>query len=113
MIAHNTGLEQLTLDSPIRNTHADGNIVRWVPGAQETLTYSSISGTTLNFSTPFVVQSTHSPSELVLATNAAGIPRNNGFDFPFRMPSDITQQINFIIDRLRAAGVQVTYIDQR
>ncbi len=108
-------LNTLTIASPTRFVHSPAENAVYIPGKQETveLPYTSISGNTLVFATQFVVKSTHYPSEIVIPSKSKSVPKDNGFDFPFRMPADFTTKLTFLLDLLRAAGVDVCLIDKR
>lgn len=115
---NNTGLDQLTLNDGlygVQFSHTTANVAEiiWEPGAQETVEYDSVAGTTLSFSPAIVLQSTHSPSEVVVDSSVKSDPRQDGYDFPLRMPVDIRARIDFLWDLIRAAGVRVTIIDTR
>jgi hypothetical protein len=116
--ANNIGLGQLTLNacafgSKFGHTIADLSTVAWEPGPQESVEFDSAAGTTLSFSPAIVLQSTHSPSEVVIDSSVKSDPRRDGFDFPLRMPVDIRTRLEFLWDLIRAAGVRVTIIDTR
>ena len=108
-------LNTLTLATATRFVHSPAEDAVYTPGQQETveLPYTSISGNTLVFATQFVVKSTHYPSEIVIPSKSKSVPKDNGFDFPFRMPADFTTKLKFLLDLLRAAGVDVCLIDKR
>lgn len=115
---NNTGLGQLTLGSgtygaQFAHTVANRSTIDWQPGPLEVIEYDAISGTTLSFSPAIVLQSTHSPGEVVCDSSVDSDPRRDGFDFPLRMPVDIRERIEFLWDLIRAAGVRVTIIDTR
>jgi len=103
----------LTIEKGVLRTHADGVRVQWTPGSPEVIEYDDVTTNTLSFSPAVVLQSTHSPVESVIDSSVDSEPKTNGFDFPFRLPPDIRERIKFLFDLLRAAGVQVTFIDQR
>lgn len=108
-------LNTLTLAADIRLDHFEGDNVVYTPGEPETveLPYTSISGNTLVFDQSFVLKSTHNPSEIVIPSKSKSVPKDNGFDFPFRMPADFTEKLGFLLDLLRAAGVAVCLIKKR
>jgi len=111
---NNTTLDRLTLDSNVNIAHPIGTVVTFTSGDQETLSYTSVDGaTTLRFSTPVVLQSNHSTTETVIQSPGRSTPGTDGYSFPFRMPTDLLFRIQFLFDLIRAAGVQVTVIEQR
>lgn len=109
---NNTGTNVLTVDA-IKFSHSVGTKVSFRSGDTEKLTYTSIVGSDLRFSTPFVLQSLHQPSETVVQTTGLSISSTTGTDFPLRMPTDLLFRIEFLFDLVRAAGIQVTVITQR
>ena len=113
--ANNTGTDVFTFATPYgpQYAHATGELVRWVPGVQEEVTYSEIDGNDLVFSPPIMLQYSHYPAETVIDSSADSDPRDNGYDFPFRMPVDILVRLQYLLDFVRAAGVQVELIESR
>lgn len=93
--------------------HSAGETVELVSGVQETVAYSTFTGTKLVLDTPIVFDTIHSSEELVVSSESQSDPRNTGYDFPLRMPTDPSVRLDFLIDLVRAAGVQVTIIDKR
>lgn len=113
--ANNTGTDVFTLDGgyTVQYSHAIGDLVRWEPGAPETIEYDEIDTNDLVFNTPIVLQYTHYPAETVIDSSADSDPRTNGYDFPLRMPVDILVRLQYLLDIVRAAGIQVELITQR
>lgn len=115
LVTANSGT-QLTIGGGtfgLKNAHPIGADVRWVPGNQEELEYDSISGNALSFSPAIVLEYEHSIDEPVIDSSVTSDPKTNGYDFPFRMPPDIRERLEFLFDLLRAAGVEVDVIDAR
>lgn len=110
---NNTGTGVLTLSHPLKFTHDVGEQVQFVTGQQEVLEYTSVVGNTIRFSTPIVVNSDHHPGEDVRISLTSSVPRSLGYDFPLRMPPDILFRIRFLLDLIRAAGVQYSVIYKR
>ena len=113
---NNTALDQFTLaDSsyPVQYSHSVGEIVRFEPGAQEAIEFSEVDTNTLRFTPDIVLQYTHYPAETVIDSSATSDPADNGYDFPFRMPIDIITRLQYLLDIVRAAGIQVELITQR
>jgi hypothetical protein len=99
---NNTTLDTLTIDGPgLVNSHPIGTKVTFSSSVEEIVTYTSVDG------------ATHSPTETVIRSTALSTPGTDGYGFPFRMPSDLLFRIEFLFDLIRAAGVQVTIIEQR
>jgi len=114
--ANNTALDQFTLGDGthgVQYDHAIGETVIFEPGAQEAIEYSEVDGAILRFDPEIVLQYTHYPVETVVDSSATSDPSDNGFDFPFRMPIDILVRLQYLLDIVRAAGVQVELITQR
>lgn len=113
IVSANDGVDTLTLPYGTKYDHDVDESVVWFPGGQEVLTYSSITGNTIGFSTPVMLQFTHYPSELVVGSSSDSIPRQNGYDFPLRMPPSSRMRLRYLLDLIRAAGIQVDIIDKR
>jgi hypothetical protein len=114
--ANNTGTDVLTLAGGtygVQYAHATGEIVRFEPGGEEVVQYSEIDTNDLRFSPEIVLQYTHYPAESVIDSSATSDPRTNGYDFPLRMPVDILVRLEYLLDIVRAAGVQVELIIKR
>ena len=111
---NNTGTNQLFLSYPVLWNHAAGVKVVYECGPEENFSYTSTSaGTNLNFDPRLQVQYTHQLNERVAPTVGTGYPRNNGFDFPFRLPVTAEDRIRFVMELVRAAGVKLTFINKR
>lgn len=93
--------------------HGAGKTVKFKPGAAETISYTSRVGADLNFSPNLSIQNTHYLMELFAPSVGSSFPRENGFDFPLRLPVTAEDRIRFVIDLVRAAGVEVTFISKR
>jgi len=114
--ANNIGTDVLTIGDSTYGTqyaHSIGETVRFEPGAREDIEYSEVDGAILRFNPEIVLQYTHYPVETVVDSSAASDPADNGYDFPFRMPIDILVRLQYLLDIVRAAGVQVELITQR
>lgn len=114
--ANNTGTDVLTIGDGthgVQYAHAVGETVRFEPGAPEDIEYSEVDGSILRFNPEIVLQYTHYPVETVVDSSATSDPKDNGYDFPFRMPIDIRVRLEYLLDIIRAAGVQVELITQR
>lgn len=113
VLNNNTGLSQLTISHATSWDHNVDAKVVYECGPEENFSYTSTSGTNLLFDPRLQVEYTHQISEFVSPTVGTGYPRNNGFDFPFRIPVTAEDRIRFILDLVRAAGVLVTFINKR
>jgi hypothetical protein len=97
----------------LQYTQPAGARVVWYPGGYEELAYTSQSSNTLRFSSPIVLQSDHTRTEPVLESSSLSRPRSNGFDYPFRMPQDFREKLQYLVDLIRAAGVRVEVFTTR
>jgi hypothetical protein len=114
--ANNTGTDVFTLGDGthgVQYAHAIGEIVRFEPGLQEDVEFSEVDTNILRFDPEIVLQYTHYPVETVIDSSAISDPADNGYDFPFRMPIDIFVRLQYLLDIVRAAGIQVELITQR
>jgi hypothetical protein len=93
-------------------SHPAGAEVALEPSASESFTYSSIEGFRFEFNPAIVLQSDHYAGESVIRSATRSNPRTNGYDFPLRMPTEVAFRLEFLIDLIRAAGIQVTIIDK-
>lgn len=110
---NNTGTGVLTLSHSTVFSHASGRRVEFRPGNEEAVSYTSRVGAILNFSPYLVVENTHFASEFVAPSVGTGYPRKTGYDFPLRLPVTVEDRIRFVVDLIRAAGVEVTFISKR
>lgn len=113
VVAINRIGNNVAIDFGLRYAHAVGSLVGWDQGEPEQLFYSSVSGNTLVLTAPTVLQSSHAASELAVESVASSDPKRNGFDFPLRLPPDPITRLRYLIDLIRAAGIQVEIISQR
>jgi hypothetical protein len=114
--ANNTGTDVFTLDTAtygVQYAHVIGELVRFEPGGQEDVVFSEVDGSVLRFDPEIVLQYTHYPVETVIDSSATSDPRDNGYDFPLRMPIDILVRLRYLLDIIRAAGIQVELITSR
>jgi hypothetical protein len=114
--ANNTGTDVFTLGDTthgVQYAHAIGDVVRFEPGSPEDVEFSEVDTNILRFDPDIVLQYTHYPVEAVIDSSATSDPADNGYDFPFRMPIDILVRLQYLLDIVRAAGIQVELITQR
>lgn len=110
---NNTGTGVLTVSHQPVFFHGAGRLVEFRPGAEETISYTSRVGADLNFSPNLSIKNTHYLMELLAPSVGSDFPRENGFDFPLRLPVAEEVRIRFVVDLVRAAGIEVTFIDRR
>ena len=94
-------------------SHSVGDIVSFEPGDPETVTYSEISVNDLSFDIPIMLNYTHYPVEPVVDSSVDSEPRDTGYDFPLRLPDNILTRLQYLLDAIRAAGIQVVLISKR
>jgi hypothetical protein len=49
----------------------------------------------------------------VIDSSVYSDPRDDGYDFPFRVPVDIAARLEYLLDLIRAAGIRVEIISKR
>ena len=111
--ANNTGTATLTISHGLRAALPADAIIVFEPGEPEEVSYYEASGSTIEFSPSLIINYTHYMVEPLSTAAGSAIPRVTGFDFPLRAPYDESQRLQYLIDLIRAAGVQVTLIDKR
>lgn len=110
---NNTGTGTLTFSHATVFAHDADRLVEFRPGAEEVISYTSRVGAVLNFTPYLVVENTHYQMEFVAPSVGTGYPRRTGFDFPLRLPVTVEDRVRFVIDLVRAAGVEVTFVNKR
>ena len=103
----------LTLSANSAWKHEIGAKVRFTVNPFERVFYNSVEGSDLCFANPIVLDYTHYPAETVISSQATSNPSTDGFDFPFRMPIDLAARLEYLIDLIRAAGIEVEIISKR
>jgi hypothetical protein len=99
------------INSLLKHNHAIGTPVIFIAGNTETVEYVSINGNSIVFNNPIVFSSNHMKQEDVRYSRVSSETDIYRFGFPLVMPVDLAERIRVILDLLRAAGVQVTYIE--
>lgn len=93
---------------------ADGfGVVNYGYSDAEDFAYTSRTGNTLAFATPFIPTIPHDAGVDVMASRGYSTPDPEGYGFPLRMPLDPAEVLQFLIDLVRAAGVRVQFIHHR
>jgi hypothetical protein len=110
---NNPGTNTLTFSHVTVFGHDDARLVEFRPGAAEVISYTSRTGAVLDFTPYLVIENTHYEMELLAPSVGTGYPRDNGFDFPLRLPVTVEDRVRFMIDLVRAAGVEVTFVSKR
>ena len=115
---NSTILNRLIIDTAIepgdlRFTHPVGTRVRLINGDTEIIPYDSVLGDVISFSEPIMLQSNHQTGEKVSLVTGFSDPSEFGTDFPLRMPPNLLQRVELLFDLIRAAGVEVRFINKR
>ncbi|NJL55182.1 hypothetical protein HC928_08330 [bacterium] len=110
---NNTGTDELTVSHAPVFLHSAGKPVEFRPGPQENFSYTTRTAGVLSFTNGLQIQHTHQEAEYLAPTVGTNYPRSNGFDFPLRIPITLEDRIRYVVDLVRAAGVEVTFISQR
>ncbi|MDB5716282.1 MAG: hypothetical protein JWO15_3679 [Sphingomonadales bacterium] len=80
---------------------------------REDFSYSSRSGNTLHMDTAFTPTKSHAAGDPINFSAGSSVPVDTGFDFPLRVPVAEFDNIRFLIDLIRAAGVEINFIYKR
>jgi hypothetical protein len=111
----------ITLTPPAGNAllfnHRKGEWVRYFPGEQEQIYYSATetggANERLTFQNGIMFTQDHLEGEPVALSERQAIPTVTGTDFPFYLPSNWRDRIQYLMDLARAAGVRVTINSDR
>jgi hypothetical protein len=106
----------ITFDGNTRFAHMKNEWIQYVPGDEEILSYSSTTTggpERLNFSTPIALENQHNILENVVLSDSLSTPNDEGTDYPFYLPSSWEERLEWLFDKVRAAGVQVIVINDR
>lgn len=109
---NDTALNELTVTATQRD-HDLAEDVLLVTGDTQPFTYTGVSGSFLTFSPPTVFPGTYWEDTVFTHSPADSVPTIDGFSFPFRLPLDIRVRLQYLVDLVRAAGVEVLFVDQR
>jgi hypothetical protein len=118
VVANNTVLNRLTFSAAPLYTHTEsgsplrtqfGGYASFVTGGEELIEYQDVDGNDLILN-PAQVISKHTIGESVLGAVGSGVPRVDGFSYPFYLPPDRYKCLKDMFERVRAAGIQVTII---
>lgn len=114
--SNNTIADQLNLDASttLQFAHPVGEWVQHVPGEQVSVSYTGTlaAPNRLLFSSGIRFSEDHLKNEPVqLATS--GTPSVYGRGYPFYLPTSLVERLQFLIDKGRAAGVQVVLTSDR
>lgn len=107
------GAHELTISHPVVHSHALGAKVSYRPGKPETITYGSRDGNDLVFPGGLVSDGFHLLTEPLYASIGTDYPHDFGTEFPLRLPYTELDAIRFVLELVRAAGVEVTFIYKR
>jgi len=110
---NNTGTNVLTFSHGAVFSHSNQRSVEFTPGPEENISYTTRVGAVLDFIPYLQIEHTHYEMEALSPSVGTGYPRRDGFDFPLRLPVTVQDRVQYIIDLVRAAGVEVTFISKR
>lgn len=111
--ANDTVLNRLSFTPALVNTHFVGSYVEFISGDSESVTYQSVSGNDLVLSPAQILTSKHTIGERVVLSPADSKPETDGSSYPFLLPPELGLCAKLMFELARAAGVQVTIIDER
>ena len=113
VVGNNTGFNTLTLASPVLNAHSTSTPVVLTAGTETTFSYQTTDSNNIEFTPADTFDKTFYAGTTITVSPSGDIPKANGYDFPFFLPSDIESALTSVLDLVRAAGVLVTFIDKR
>lgn len=106
------GFNLLNLANPLKYAHPAGHSVELRFGATEIVSYTSVSGTTVNLTGPTAFSSHHQPFEsVILSSNST--PPIDGTGYALKLPASSREKLALLLELVRAAGVQVRFITRR
>ena len=108
---NNTGTGQLTIGFPAHYAHLFGDMVSFDTAIPEVTTFAERTGNTLRFSSPIVLESNHTIGELAAEATLSS-PTVFGTDFPLHMPSDVLTRLQFLFELVKAAGIEIVFIER-
>jgi len=111
--ANNTGLNQLTVSPALVGSFAAGDYVVFAAGLPTTVDYNNKVVDVLELSTPTGFTSGYTNGENVVLTGGASEPDISGNSFSFKLPPNPADRINFLFDLIRAAGVEIVFVEDR
>ena len=113
LVTDKPAANQLEVEIGTLYEHAAGEVIEFEPGYTEVLEYDDINANNLGFSTDIMLNYTHYPSEAVIDSSVDSEPRDTGYDYPFRMPDALLTRLEYLIETIRAAGIEVVLIEAR
>jgi hypothetical protein len=99
--------------------HRAGEWIKYIPGELEEVTYDGTETgganerITFNEGQEIKLLDRHLEGEPVMLSTAQALPSVTGEDYPFYLPSNWANRLEFLFDLARAAGVQVVIITDR
>lgn len=99
-----------SLAYPTRYQHAVGAKLIMKAGRQEIIEYTSLSSNQIVLTQGTVLRYNHNVNEQVVGGAVLDVPRPDGYDFAWHIPSSVIPRIRTILDRIRAAGVELKII---
>lgn len=112
--ANDTGLNRLTISAAPVNTHIVGEYVEFISGNQEFVSYQDIDGTNFEFIPPITLNTNgHTIGERITLSTDDSVTSADGTSYPFLLPPDFLDCLEIMFELVRAAGVQITLLDNR
>lgn len=107
-ISHTTST-QVHLQGGLKYTHAAGAKVYMPTGKEELIEYTSITNNTIILPPHTYIRYNHSSGERVIGGGFLDVPRVNGYDYAWHIPSSLIPRLEALLDRIRAAGIKLTF----
>ncbi len=111
VIANDTGLNRLTMSVALVGTFAVGDYVEFTAGTPATFVYVDRDTNTLDLAQPTVFPSGYTKGETVIFSPSESVPSEFGTSYPLLMPPDATICLRSLFDIVRAAGVEIEFLE--
>lgn len=111
VITNDTGLNRLTLSAALVGTFNAGDYVEFYAGAPLTVSYVDRDTNTLDLAQPTVFLSGYTKGETVMLSPVESIPSEFGRDYAMLMPPDATICLTALFELVRAAGVEIEFLE--
>lgn len=112
--ANNTGTNRLTVNAALAGSFAAGDYVEFRAGDPISLDYTSIDGTEITLTNPSnVMPSIYTLGESVIPSFGDSVPATNGNDYALLLPPTLAACLTFVLNLIRAAGIEVIFIEDK
>jgi hypothetical protein len=101
----------LRLQFPLKGGRLANESVEFREEYVEVNSYKSITSTTINFDGYIYFSSSHTAGVPVSVTEDQPSPSLTNVSFPLRLPEDTKAKISFVVELVRAAGIQVIFTE--